>query len=82
MIRKYLQSLRAAGAAMRASGIAMRCGYSFLDLPDLSVLEKKDPTPILRGFERDGANLAADWQMVGNDIQCAMRKIGGQIEQK
>lgn len=81
MFTKYLQALRAAGASMRAGGIAIRKGYS-LGLPNLNVPEKKDPTPVLRGFERDALNLAADWQLVGDDIQRAIQKIGGEIERK
>lgn len=81
MLTKYLQALRAAGAAMRAGGIAMRNGFT-LELPNLSATEEKDATPTLHGFERDAANLAADWQIVGNEIRLAIRKIGDQIERR
>ena len=66
---------------MRTGGIAMRCGYS-LNLPDLSIVDNKEQVPVLHGFERDAVNLAADWQLVGDDIRLAMQKIGEQIERR
>lgn len=80
MIKKYLQTLRAAGAAMRAGGIAMRCGYvsSSPDEPE----RRSTIPPIYGGFEQDGAKLAGDWRKVGNDIRQAMQKIGANNESK
>lgn len=80
MFNRFFQSLRSAGAAMRAGGIAMRCGYS-VELPEIEVKEKKkDDAPPLSGFERDAAKLAGDWQRIGNDIRHAMRIIDDEIK--
>lgn len=81
MIREYLQTLRAAGAAMRAGGIAMRCGYE-RSLPVETKRNTPPLPPIYGGFKQDAAKLAGDWRKVGNDIRQAMQKIGANNESK